>query len=145
MRFSVEWIEGGTNVWWDEVCVLHSEGGLSLRHLQSWNATIFMKLSSFWWFGYVPCGWHGRRSISYVAGRFGGLNLAIDDPGVFKTFSNSGSSLFIKVDNGRNCCARFNPWLPGGSILSHFPEHVIYDATSSVDAKVVEFLTEKGD
>lgn len=51
----------------------------------------------------------------------------------------------VEVGNGERCCVWVDHWLPRGPILGCFVNRVIFDATSSVEARVADFLKVDGD
>jgi hypothetical protein len=125
---------------WKDVCYPKREGGLGLKSLEGWNQTSmlrhvwslfarsgsiwvawvrenFLKRRSFWSVG-IPqsCSWSWRKILKLrdVAKRF----------------------LKFEVGSGENIHMWLDSWHPAGIFLETYGQRVVYDAHSSMEAKL---------
>jgi hypothetical protein len=133
-------VKARAKVSWAKVCVPRREGGLGLKRIEVWNKAamlrhiwnLFSRAGSLWvawvkenWlrgrsFWQIPipqsCSWCWKQLLKL-------RNLA-------KRF------LSFKVGDGRNIFLWLDVWHPDGCLLDSYGPRVIYDAGSSLNAKL---------
>uniref|UniRef100_A0A2N9J3H3 Reverse transcriptase domain-containing protein n=1 Tax=Fagus sylvatica TaxID=28930 RepID=A0A2N9J3H3_FAGSY len=139
--------KGGIKVSWDQVCLPKQEGGLGLKKVEDWNKAAVMKHI---WNLFTQAGslWVAWIHSELLKGRsFWTVKIPQDCSWgwrkLLKLRADARSLLSFEVGDGKNIFLWHDCWHPNGTLYQKYGHRIVYDAASSLNAKVSSILQNK--
>uniref|UniRef100_A0A2N9EXA1 Reverse transcriptase zinc-binding domain-containing protein n=1 Tax=Fagus sylvatica TaxID=28930 RepID=A0A2N9EXA1_FAGSY len=135
---------GGIKVSWEQVCLPKQEGGLGLKRVEDWNRAAVMKHI---WNLFTQAGslWVAWVSSELLKGRSFWIVKIPQDCSwgwrkLLKLRSEARRLLSFVVGDGSNIFLWHDSWHPNGVLYQEYGHMIVYDAASSINAKVSSVL-----
>jgi hypothetical protein len=135
---------GGIKVSWEQVCLPKQEGGLGLKRVEDWNRAAVVKHI---WNLFIQAGslWVAWVSSELLKGRSFWIVKIPQDCSLgwrklLKLRSEARRLLSFVVGDGSNIFLWHDSWHPNGVLYQEYGHMIVYDAASSINAKVSSVL-----